>query len=376
MGTYEQIRTYLFANKEQIVADTIALVKAQSTSNRKDLTEACADVLQELVKARLGIEPEQVYYQEKFGRHLFYRVGTGRPKALLLGHYDTVWEPDSEPPLVLDGNRLSGPGTCDMKYGVIAAIWVVKALRELGLLDYSVGILFNADEELGSRTSREHIEAAARQFENALVLECAAGRAVKTARKTLGRYTVRITGIAAHAGTDYTKGRSAILEAARLTERLFAMTDLEKGTTVNVGKLEGGTKANVMAAQAAMDIDLRAVTKAEAQRVHDAIYALQPTQDGVTLEITGGITRPPFEFTDANKGLFAVAQTTAAEIGFELQGVLVGGGSDGNFTSALGIPTLDGLGAVGDGAHAYHEYILIDESISHSAFLASFLHKL
>ena len=376
MNTYEQIREYFFANKEMIVQDTVTLVKARSTSNRKDLSENCADVLLDLVKTRLGIAPEEIHYPENHGRHLFYRVGSGRPKALLLGHYDTVWEPDSEPPLVLEGNRLSGPGTCDMKYGVIAAIWVVKALKELGLLDFSVGMLFNSDEEVSSSTSRPHIERLAGQFENVMVLECASGRAVKTARKTLGRYTIRVEGVAAHAGTDYTKGRSAILEAAYLTQKLFAMTDLEKGTTVNVGMIEGGTKSNVVAAQAVLQIDLRAVTNAEARRTHDAIFGLQPTLDGVKLEITGGITRPPFEFTDANKGLFAVARETAAEIGFALEGVMVGGGSDGNFTSSLGIPTLDGLGAVGDGAHAWHEHILIDESLEHSAFLTAILEKL
>jgi len=372
---HEWIRSYLFENQEQIVADVIRLVEAQSTSARKDLAEACADVLQSLVKERLNAEPEQVYPQQERGRHMFYRIGSGRPKALLLGHYDTVWDPDALP-LVREGNRLAGPGAYDMKYGLVGAIWAVKALQEHDLLDFSVGMFFNSDEELGSATSRELVVHYARQFENVLVLEGASGMDVKTARKTLGRYHIDIQGVAAHAGTNYSEGISAVLEAARLTEQIFAMTDLEKGTTLNVGTIQGGTKLNVIAAHAHLGIDLRAVTRKEAQRVHQAIYALKPTQDGITLEISGGITRPPFEATPANMRLYAVAKAAAADLGRELGHCMVGGGSDGNFTSDLGIPTLDGLGAVGDGAHALHEHILIRESLEHTAMLGNLLFKL
>jgi glutamate carboxypeptidase len=294
----------------------------------------------------------------------------------MIGHFDTVWNID-DLPLTREGNKLSGPGVYDMKYGIVGGIWAIKALQATGGLDGSLGLFFNSDEEMGSRTSRAHFQPIAMGFPNALILEPAApDGAVKVGRKSTGDFLIKIHGIAAHAGTDYAKGRSAILEAAYLTQELFAMTDLPNGTSVNVGVISGGTKFNVVAAYAEMKVDVRVTKASEGERLTKLISALKPKQDGVTLEITGGMNRPPFEFTEANQGLFRIAQEAAKELGTDLPKTIVGGGSDGNFTSTWGIPTLDGLGPVGDGAHAASEHLMIQESLNHTAFLANLLSKL
>ena len=376
MNRSEAMKQYILENGDQIIADTIMLVQHQSPTARKEYVEECADALTALVKERLGLEPTAVYPQEERGRHIYYQVGEGRPKALMIGHYDTVWNID-DLPLKREGNKLSGPGVYDMKYGIVAAIWCVKALQATGGLDGQLGLFFNSDEEMGSRTSRAHFAPIAKTFPNALILEPAApDGAVKVGRKSTGNFLIKVNGIAAHAGTDYASGRSAILEAAYLTQQLFAMTELDKGTSVNVGVISGGTKFNVIAANAELLVDVRVTSAAEGKRMEQAIAALQPKQDGVTLEITGGMNRPPFEFTEANQGLYAKAKEAAAELGIDLGKVMVGGGSDGNFTSTWGIPTLDGLGPVGDGAHAAKEHMMIAESLEHTAVLANLLSKL
>jgi len=376
MNRSEKIRQYILDNGEQMIADTILLAQHQSPTIGKAHVEKCADAIEELMRARLGLEPTAVYPQEARGRHMYYRIGEGTPRALLLGHYDTVWNID-DLPLKREGNKLSGPGVYDMKYGIVAGIWAIKALQATGGLDGQFGLFFNSDEEMGSRTSRAHFEPIARQYPNALILEPAApDGAVKVGRKSTGDFLIEIEGIAAHAGTDYSSGRSAILEAAYLTQELFAMTDLDNGTSVNVGVISGGTKFNVIAAHAQMKVDVRVTKAAEGQRITQQINALKPRQDGVTLKITGGMNRPPFEFTECNQALFAKASQAAAELGIDLKKITVGGGSDGNFTSSWGIPTLDGLGPVGDGAHAAKEHLMIDASLEHTAFLANLLTKL
>ena len=376
MNRCEAMKQYILENGEQIIADTIFLAEHQSPTIRKEYVEKCADAIEDLMRRRLGLEPTAVYPQQERGRHMYYQIGEGRPKALMLGHYDTVWNID-DLPLIRQGNKLSGPGVYDMKYGIVGGIWAIKALQATGGLDGSLGLFFNSDEEMGSRTSRAHFQPIAMGFPNALILEPAApDGAVKVGRKSTGDFLIKIHGIAAHAGTDYAKGRSAILEAAYLTQELFAMTDLPNGTSVNVGVISGGTKFNVVAAYAEMKVDVRVTKASEGERLTKLISALKPKQDGVTLEITGGMNRPPFEFTEANQGLFRIAQEAAKELGTDLPKTIVGGGSDGNFTSTWGIPTLDGLGPVGDGAHAASEHLMIQESLNHTAFLANLLSKL
>ena len=368
-------REYIHAHKDQIVEDLISLVERQSPSTNVPYVEKCADRLIELFRMRLGIEPEQVFTQETRGRHLFYRIGTGRPKAIFMCHYDTVWNVDALP-LVQEGNKIAGPGTFDMKYGIVSGIWALKALIENGDLNFSIGIFLNSDEETGSRTSRPCYEPIAKQFENALILESSSDGVLKVGRKGVGNFTIEITGVAAHAGNDFLKGRSAILEAARLTEKLFAMTDIARGSSVNVGVISGGTKPNVIASNASLQVDLRVTKATEAERLTKAIYALTPSMDGVTLNITGGMNRPPFEDNEKTRALFEQVRALARSIGQDREAITVGGGSDGNFTYSWGIPTLDGLGAIGDGAHATWEHILVDESLDTTAVLAAFVEDL
>lgn len=370
-----EIRDYIQAHRDQIIDDVIALVEHQSPTTNKAYSEKCADFLIELVRERLGIEPETVFPQEDRARHLFYRIGTGRPKAILIGHYDTVWDVDALP-LVRDGNKISGPGAFDMKYGIISGIWGLKALMETGGLNGCVGFFMNSDEETGSRTSRSCYEPIAKQFEHALILEPTMNGVFKTSRKGIGNFTFEITGRASHAGNDPLKGRSAILEAARLTEKLFALTNLEEGSSVNVGVISGGTKPNVVAAHATLQVDLRVTKASEAERMTKAIYALGPSMDGVTVEITGGMNRPPFEENEKTNALFKKAQDLASKLGMEITCGMSGGGSDGNFTASWGIPTLDSLGGAGDGAHAAWEHILVEESLQTTALFAALLDSL
>lgn len=372
MDRMQKIQAYIQAHREQIIDDVIALVEHQSPTTNKAYSEKCADFLIELVRERLGIAPEAVFPQEDRARHLFFRIGSGRPKAILIGHYDTVWDVDALP-LVREGNKISGPGVFDMKYGIISGIWGLKALMETGGIDYCVGFFMNSDEETGSRTSRPCYEPIAKTFEHALILEPLMQGNFKTSRKGIGNFTVEVTGVAAHAGNDPLKGRSAILEAARLTEKLFALTDLEKRSSVNVGVISGGTKPNVVAAHATLQVDLRVTKASEAERMTKAIYALTPSMDGVSIQISGGMNRPPFEENEKTQALFAKAKALAAQMGMDVTSGLSGGGSDGNFTSSWGIPTLDSLGGAGDGAHAAWEHILVDESLRTTVLFASLL---
>lgn len=374
---YTVLKDYILSHADEIIEDTLYLVNYQSPSSNKELADRCAEALKDLIERRLQVQPETVFEQEEYGPHFFYKIGTGRPKALLIGHYDTVWDPDALP-VVRQDNVLYGPGVYDMKYGLVAGIWAIKAIRETGLAapDEVFGLFYNSDEEPGSLTSRYCLEKVAKEFENALVLEPSKNGALKVGRKAVGTFHIRINGVAAHAGTDYTAGRSAILEAAYLTQQLFAMTDLEKGTTVNVGTICGGTKTNVFAASAEMDVDVRVKTTEEAKRLTEQIQNLQPTVDGCSLEISGSVNRPPMEPNAANMALFEKAKAIGQSLGMDVKSITVGGGSDGSFTSAWGIPTLDGLGAMGDGAHAVNEHILIKESLENTVLLTALLHEL
>lgn len=375
----QAIRSYIQSHREDILRDLETLVRAESPSNDKALCDRCAEQLAQLVKERLDV-PCRRFEMEQNGKHLSARVGEGPMRVLIIGHYDTVWNPGTLA-LRREGNALYGPGVYDMKFGDVAAIWALRALKELNMLPPgSVGLFFNSDEEIGSGTSRPLFESQARDAGCVFILEPASGPdqgfAVKGSRKGVGMFRIEVNGRASHAGSDYEKGRSAVLEAARLTVRLFAMTDLARGTTVNVGVLSGGTKTNVVAAHAGLSVDVRVNTAAEGGRVAAAIAALQPEGEGITLEITGGMNRPPFEQTEQNRALFDRAAAIAAGMGHTLRKTHVGGGSDGNFTSALGIATLDGLGAVGDGAHAQHEHIFIDESLESMVRLAGYLSEI
>jgi glutamate carboxypeptidase len=299
---------------------------------------------------------------------------------LLLGHLDTVWPLGTlkTMPCRQGEGRLWGPGTLDMKAGVAMAFTAVEMLSEIGPLQHEIVLLLNSDEEIGSPVSRPITETLAQQCRAVLVLEPAQNLAYKTSRKGTGNWRLSVHGVAAHAGVDFQNGRSAILELARQIEKISAFTDLKKGITVSTGVIGGGTKSNVIPAHAWAEIDARIARKADGPRLEKRFAALQPTpKSGCTLELEGGINRPPMERTRGTVQLFRRAQKLASELGQDfgctLEEAATGGASDGNFTSALGIPTLDGMGAVGQGAHATHESIQLEHLAPRTALLAAML---
>jgi glutamate carboxypeptidase len=260
-----------------------------------------------------------------------------------------------------------------MKTGVAMAFTAIEMLTEAALLHREIVLLLNSDEEVGSPVSRPITERLAAQCAAVFVLEPAQGLAYKTARKGTGNWRIDITGVAAHAGVDFQKGSSAIRELARVVEKVSAWTDLKRGLTVSVGLAGGGSKTNVIPAEAWAEVDVRITRKADDPRIERKFAALKPTDKRCTLAITGGINRPPMERTRGTVRLYHQARALAAELGFPLQEASTGGASDGNFTSALGIPTLDGMGAVGEGAHARHESIVIEHLAPRTALLAALL---
>ncbi len=301
----------------------------------------------------------------------------GTPAQLLVGHYDTVWPLGTlkDMPFQVDGNQVRGPGVYDMKGGITQIVFALGALEHFGLRPTVMPVVFaNSDEEIGSRESTRYIRWLAQCAERAFVLEPSLGREgkLKTARKGVGRFTVRIKGQAAHAGLDPEKGASAILELSHVVQALFALNDPEKGVTVNVGMIEGGLRPNVVAPESGAVIDVRVRTQDDADRVTSAIHGLKPSVPGTRLEIEGAIGRPALEPTPRNRKLWSIAKELSLEIGLDLQNGTAGGGSDGNTTS-LYTATLDGLGPVGDGAHAPHEFLYLDETLQRTALLALLL---
>ncbi len=299
----------------------------------------------------------------------------------ILCHLDTVWAIGelARQPIRVEGNRMYGPGIYDMKGGTLLALYALKALAAEGpSTRRRIVVLLTSEEEIGSPTSRAAIEDEARRSTYVLCLEApmTPHGALKTARKGVGRFNLTIGGRAAHAGVDPTKGISAVTELANQILALNALNDHAVGTTLNVGVVSGGTRANVVPAEATAAIDLRVATLAEADRVIPAILGLTPTVPGATVAITGGLNRPPMERTAAIGALFARARELGAAFGHEVTEAATGGGSDGQFAAALGVPTLDGLGIVGDGAHAMGEHILIDTVPARGALLAALLHTL
>ncbi len=296
-------------------------------------------------------------------------------RLLALGHADTVWPIDTlrKMPFRRAQGRLWGPGVLDMKAGLAFFIFAMRALVELEIpVPNEVALLVNPDEETGSKASRAGTELAAKQSHAVLVLEPGTGLEgkAKTARKGIGAFALKVRGIASHAGVDFAKGSSAVVEIARQIEVISGFTDLKRGITVNPGVVSGGTRSNVIAAEASAEIDFRVPRLSDAKALDRKFRALKPFDTRCSLELTGGLNRPPMERSKGVAALFATARELAADLGVELEESSTGGGSDGNFTAALGIPTLDGIGAVGEGAHASHESILIDRIPDRVALLA------
>jgi glutamate carboxypeptidase len=351
-----------------------ALVEQESPSD--DPTSVnCANALAVRFAEPLGAVA-RIHKQKLFGNVLELRFNhsSRRKPILLLGHLDTVWPLGTLGPMPWreTAGRLHGPGVLDMKAGVIMALTAVAALQELKLMR-PITLLLNSDEEVGSPVSRPITERLASRSEAVFVLEPAQGLAYKTARKGVGQYNLHVHGVAAHSGVDFERGHSAILEMAHLVQTVSGFTDLRRRRTVNCGTLTGGTRSNVIAAEAHAEVDVRIATKADAGTVDKLFRRLKVTDPACRLAITGGINRPPMERTPATVALFKRARALAAQLGFLLDEAATGGGSDGNFTSALGVPTLDGMGAVGEGAHASHESILIEHLVPRTALLAAML---
>ncbi len=301
----------------------------------------------------------------------------GAPAQLLLGHCDTVWARgtvETMPVGIVDG-RLTGPGVYDMKAGLVQGIFALKALRDLDLApEVTPAFFIDSDEEIGSLESIPRLERAARRMRRVFVLEPSLGPEgkLKTRRKGSLRFTIHIRGRAAHSGLDPEKGASAILELARVIHRLYELADPERGITVNVGVVAGGLRANVVAPEARAELDVRVLTWEDALRLERTIQDLEAVTPGTTLEVLGGIDRPPLEATPGNRVLWEAAQRRAADLGIPLAEGTAGGASDGSLTSRF-VPTLDGLGAVGDGAHALHEHVLVDRMPERAALLALLL---
>lgn len=303
--------------------------------------------------------------------------GSGK-KVLVLCHFDTVHPVGAfAVPWRVEGDRAYGPGVYDMKGNIVQLLWALRTSRALGLGLPALELLFTPDEEVGSQASRAAIEAAARHNDLVLVLEAPMGNGdLKVARKGVGQYRLTAHGKPAHQGVEPEKGVNTIVELAHQVLKVVALQDWEKGTTLGPNVIQGGTTSNVVAAKAWVDIDLRVWSMAEAERVEKALRALEPMLPEATLSVEGGLNRPPMEPTPASLELFEMARRIGAEVGLQLGAGRVGGGSDGNFTAALGVPTLDGLGLFGEAAHQLSENIYIPQIPARIALLCGILHEL
>lgn len=370
-----EILDYLEGHRDEILADLQSLVAQESPSTEKGRLDEVAGFLAGLAERRTG-GAATVLPQERAGDHVRLAWGSGAgPGVFLSGHFDTVWPLGTlaEMPFQVADGCARGPGVFDMKAGLVQGLWALRALRETGSAAPPVTFLLTSDEETGSLTSRELIEAEARKASVSMILEPSFQGALKTSRKGTGDYRLSVTGRASHAGSEPFAGVSAIDEICRLALAVHAETNAATGTTLNVGVIEGGTRANVVAAHAAADVDVRVTTMAEAERLDTFFRGLRPRNPEATLEVTGGLNRPPMERTARVAELFAYAQRTAADLGLELDEASVGGGSDGNFCAAVNPAVLDGLGAVGDGAHATSEHVVVAELARRAALLAHLL---
>ena len=367
------------AERRWLVETTSALARLESPTSDKEHVDRCGAELTTLL-TEIGGRVDTIA-QDCAGDHIRASVGHGDSQLLLLGHFDTVWPVGQigRMPVVEDGaGRLAGPGVYDMKAGIAIGMLALRALAVQDALPRCrIVFLLTSDEERGSASSRLVIEEEARKSDAVFVLEPSLpGGALKTARKGAGQFSLHVGGVSAHAGIEPEKGASAIHEIARQIVALETLRDHSRGISVNVGQVSGGTLPNVVAEEAQCAIDVRVVTAADCERVETMLRALEPVFPGTSLRWTGGFSRPPLERTDAVVRLFQVARQIASSLGRELEEGSTGGGSDGNLTAALGVPTLDGLGAIGGGAHALHEYVDVSQLPWRAALVAGLISRL
>lgn len=374
----KDLLAWLRGERDSMIAFLRKLVLAESPSSEPDSQRAVRELLAGALR-ELGYRTRALPGRESGGQLYARPAGRlrGRPMQLVIGHYDTVWPLGTlaEMPFEVQGDLVRGPGVFDMKGGLVQLVFALRALKASSRDPSVTPVVFlNSDEEIGSHDSTRYITRLARRADRALVLEpsLGAGGAIKTARKGVGRYTITVKGRAAHAGLDPERGASAILELSYVIQKLFAMNDPASGVSVNVGTIDGGLRPNVIAPASKAVVDVRVATQEDAQRIHAAILGLEPTTPGIRLDIDGRIGRPALEPTPRNQALWRLARELGEQIGLDLAEGRAGGGSDGNTTS-LYTATLDGLGPVGDGAHAHHEHLNIERTIERTALLALLL---
>jgi len=378
MESYREVAGAAAKRKPEMLERIAELVGIESPTEDRAGVNRCVALVEEWIRASGG--KSQRFRQRTAGDLLVGRFGPARSRVkplMILGHLDTVWPLGTlrKMPFRVRQGRAWGPGVLDMKAGVVMALSALRMLLDAEQLTRPVLLLLNSDEETGSQCSRALTESLARKCGAVFVLEPAQGipGAYKTARKGVANYHLRVHGVAAHSGVDFSQGHSAVLELGRQIERASTFTDLARGITVNAGVIGGGTRSNVVAARAWAEFDVRIARAVDAKRIDRRFRSLRAFDRKCRLEVSGGLNRPPMERTSGTVALFRRAATLAAGLGFQLQEAATGGGSDGNFTSALGIPTLDGMGAVGEGAHASHESILLDALVPRTALLAAMI---
>jgi len=369
------------SREQEIVATLRSMAEIESPSDDK----GALDRMSQFVAGRFANLGGRItmHPQSPAGDHLQVTFGGrthGKP-ILLLGHLDTVWPLGTleAMPVRESGGKLYGPGVFDMKAGVAMMLHALGMLQKMhGWLPRPVTVLLVSDEEVGSASSRAITEKLAKEHAAVLVLEPSFGPkgALKTARKGVGEYSLRVQGVSSHAGLDFEKGQSAVLELAKQVVKVSGFTDRKRGITVNPGVVAGGSRSNVIAAEAKSQIDLRVSTIKDAKTMDKKFRSLKAFNKKCKLSVSGGINRPPLERSEKVKALFAIAREIAKEMAYKLDEASVGGGSDGNFTAALGVSTLDGLGAIGDGAHATHEHVVVGALPWRTALLASLIERI
>ena len=369
------LHRWLDARRPQLVDDLVAYVELETPSDDLALLKKGLAHVEEWLNERLGPPASQAHHaSDEYGDVVVLEyAGAGDRPLTLLAHYDTVWSAGTldDWPVVVDGGRVSGPGVFDMKAGLVQAAWAVRALRAADVPHPPLRLLLNGDEEVGSRFSRPLIEQARADAAAVLVFEASADGALKTGRKGVGIFELDARGVEAHAGLDPESGASAVDEIARLVLQLHAASDPAAGTTVNVGVVRGGTRSNVVAGTAHADVDVRVRSVAAQEHIDALLQGLAPHDPRAEVAVRGGWNRPVMEPNAAISSVFALARRAAEQLGVELRETSVGGASDGNFAAAMGLPVLDGLGAVGGGAHARHEHVTVSGMVERAAVAAA-----
>ena len=374
----DRVSTFVNEQQDSLISLLRRLVEAESPSShpashgrvRRILTAALTDVGYSVMETGVRGSTRHIYARPK------HRT-KGRGNQLLVGHFDTVWPVGTlgDRPFTIHNNVIHGPGVFDMKGGLSQIVLALRAIRELDLdVPLTPVVFINADEEIGSRSSSTYVRMLARRARRAFVLEPAMGEDgdIKTERKGIGRFTITVHGKAAHAGLDPEGGASAILELSHVIQTMFALNDPDNGVTVNVGTIDGGIQPNVIAPHSTAVVDVRVPTVAQGDEIERAIHGIKPATPGVRLHVEGSIGRPSMEATPRNTALWQQAKSLGDQLGIDLRSVRAGGGSDGNTTSQY-TATLDGLGPVGDGAHAEHEFLYIDKTLERTALLTMLL---